>query len=616
MPTLSREEAAAILSLPKDIQDAWLKMKDQWGGPPPRTAAEFTAAVQEMRASSQQTYDQKTQQKSTGQLEAMLRSYYQNPASMPPETAAIIPQIEATLERIKPGGVQAVKAGMDKTAADKKAADAAEADRIARQSPTYGMDDAQKQKYYENQALDERFGSKYSWLDPSFMLQPQLLGQSQQALAQSDLSAQLAQYTGLQNAQDLLNTPYEFMGPEQQQQMLDLVKTMAQKAADPRSFNFDTSGRQEEQYGNLKDIIAGGGADAIERARRLKQRQDSESWLRGQREADLQSYGERGLGGSGLELQSLSQAQQGAAGRNALADAEMAAELEKRKMDAIGSAANLASVMRGQAIDEQSLFAGNQQSILGTGATIANAMRQAQLDEQLGMRDAQNKTIGTYADLASKMRDQSFDEAYKRGGAADDFSKWNADTINAAKDSNVTYLRDQQAETMKRDWDTWLQKLKTATGAAETVLGTDERENTAGFTQGTNVGSADAAIQNQARDKVNNAKLGTGNYNLDEGLRAEMERNGMIGPTGQFVGQTFDEIIKAIAGGYGGGSMGGSFGSLGGALGSLGGSSGGSTSGQQQPPSTQLTMPKLGSSSGYGGGQSIGYDLNKLKGYW
>lgn len=450
----------------------------------------------------------------------------------------------------------------------------------------------------ETDRLNSKYGSEYSWAqNPEFLMNPALLGQSERARAQSDPMAQFAQYAGLGKANELMGQDFQFMGPEEQQKMLDLVKQMALKADDPRNFNFDTSGRQEEQYGNYKDIIAGGGADAIERARRLRQRQDSEAWLRGQREADLQSYGERGLAGSGLELQSLSQAQQGAAGRNALSDAEMAAALEKRKMDAIGGASDLASTMRGQAIDEQSLFAGHQDSILATGASIANAMRQAQLDEQLGARKAQNETLSTYGDLASKIRDQSFDEAYKRGTGADDFSKINVDSVNAARDSNTAFYQQSYRDLMARKQQEWMEALRTSTGAANTLLGTDERENYFGSNQATGLAKDSAQTWNDAMEQYRKTLLGTMNTGENAKIAADQNRNSQIPGAFEIGGKWAETLASMGAGGYGGESMAGAAGGAGGAMGGMGNFNVGNWA-------SMLNLGSLGGGGGSSGGSS------------
>lgn len=463
--------------------------------------------------------------------------------------------------------------------------------------------------------LNEKYGSEYSWAqNPEFLMNPVLLGQSQRALAQSDPMAQLAQYAGLGKANELMNTDFSFMGPEQQQQMLDLVKQMAIKAQDPKSFEFDRSGRQDEQYGNYQGIIAGGGADAIERAMRLRARQDSESWLRGQREADLQSYGERGLGGSGMELQSLSQAQQGAAGRNALADAEMAAALEKRKMDAIGGASDLASMMRQQAIDEQKLYAGSQDSILATGATIANAMRQAQLDEQLGARKAQNDTLSTYGDLASKIRDASFDEAHKRATGADDFEKINVDAKNAARDSNTAFYQKTYADLMERKFREWQEKVRTGTGAASTLLGTDERENNAASNQATGLAKDSALTWNDAAEQFRKELLGTMNDTSDNRIAADQNRNSQIPGAFEIGGRWAETLASMGMGAYGGEAMGGAGGGgMAGAMGGMGGMGGGSVGPNLGNWASQLNLGSLGGVGSSGSGSQNGYQLQMPK---
>lgn len=509
-----------------------------------------------------------------------------------------------------------------------------------------------------------RYGSDLSWLDPSFQENPALLGQSARSQAYADPAAQQAQWGAMQRAAQMTDTPLsfqgsgqqqglmdqwagiqggqgapEFMGGAQQQEMMNRLlgvqapqfsgdadqRSVLNQAlglgsnSGPGALQFDTSGRQGEQYGNLRDIIAGGGATSIEMANRARQRADSESWLRGQREADLQDYAERGLTGSGQELLALSADRQAAAGRNSLADLETAKALEERRLGAINSAGSLASQMRGQTIDEQSLLTNKQLSGLSQAANVANAMRganfqeqsflnqsareqamqaaqiaeasrnqgfqeQSYLDkrmldalnqqtnlsgqmrdqtmqEQVAGRNAQQAALNTSADLATKLRDSSFTEAESRATGADDFSMLNQQAINNAMSSNASFLQNSYQEMMARQhqWD--MNRLNQGLGAAEGLMSNDRADATAGWNQGTQLGMANANQANDAASNFNNALLGQFNTTQQQRLAGTQQFNNLAPQMGAAMGQTVGEMasmgVNSASGAQGGGGSGG-----------------------------------------------------------
>lgn len=290
------------------------------------------------------------------------------------------------------------------------------------------------------QALADQWGQISSGKGaPTFMggaqqqqLMSQLLG-VQAPQFQSD--AQQQQVYGQAQARAGGQGAPQFMGDQDQRAIMQQM--LGQTGSN--GLNFDTSGRELEQYGNLNDIVKGGGATAIEMANRQAQRADQESWLRGQREADMQDYAERGLTGSGQELLALSTDRQAAAGRNSLADLQTAKDLEARRMAAIQSAAGLASNMRGETANEQGLLANRTLSALSSAAGLANQIRgddtsqkqyldQAALQalglagsqantmrantasEQLGLNAALQNQYNSAANIAGQMRTQGYNE--------------------------------------------------------------------------------------------------------------------------------------------------------------------------------------------------------------
>jgi hypothetical protein len=161
------------------------------------------------------------------------------------------------------------------------------------------------------------------------------------------------------------------------------------KSGGKEGLEWDDGSRQQEQYDRFEEIIDGGGATEIERARRASARADSESWLRGQREADMDNLAARGMMGSGAELATLQMDRQAAASRNSLADLETAAELEARRMSAITSNAGLATDMRAQKNSQEQFEAGRSDMALGMRGDMSNAIRSMDLQRaQAGMAGA------------------------------------------------------------------------------------------------------------------------------------------------------------------------------------------------------------------------------------
>lgn len=562
--------------------------------------------------------------------------------------------------------------------------------------------DAQRAEENRVNALDSRFGTDLSWLDPSFQYQAALLGQSAGSQAFTDPALQQAQYNLLGQNQALANQQLQFQSPavqqglanqwaqiqggqgapqfmgnaQQQQLMQSLLGVQAPRFSGdadqrqvlnaalgymnntgPGSLQFDTSGRQGEQYGNLQGIIAGGGATAIEMADRARARGDSEAWLRGQREADMADYAERGLTGSGMELLSLSSDRQAAAQRNSLADLETAKALEERRLGAINSAAGLATNMRGQTIDEQGLLNNRATAGLGAASSTANSMRDANIREQLGLNQALQSQFTNAANIAGTMRGQDFNErsylderminalgqqttlanlmrdqqlqeqvagrsatqnalnaasgianqvrgaqaqeGQYRASAADDFATRNQSAINNANTSNSQFLQNSYQQMMANRQQWQMNLLNQGINVAGGLMDFDAGENRTGFNQGTNVGTNVSNQFNNAQTGFNSALLNQFNGGQANVLAAQQASN-MIYPQ---IGQWGGDVVGTVAGGL-----------INGASGATGG--GGAV--VPSAPSTNLTPPTGGSNPygvGVGGGSNTGTYGTNLGGY-
>lgn len=512
---------------------------------------------------------------------------------------------------------------------------------------------------------DARIGTDLSWLDPAFQQNPALLNQSARSGVYSDPAAQQAQMDALTRASQLSGTPLQFQGSGQQQalsnqwagiqggqgapqftgsgqqqqlmqQLLGVRGPQFSGDADQRaalnqalgmgsganSLQFESPARQAEQYGNLQDIIRGGGATGAEMANRQRVRAENEAWTRGQREADMADYAERGLTGSGMELLSLSADRQAAAGRNSQADLDTMKALEERRLSAINSAAGLAGTMRGNTATEQSLLNQRQQAGLSSAASLANAMRGANYNEQtflnesqrqqalqaagiaetmrsqdteqakyldqrtlnalqqqqalagqmrdqtyqeqVGGRNAQQQALQTQGDLATSLRNASFDEASYRANATDQFSQLNQAAINSAQQANQTHLSNAYQQMMNNRLQWQQNLLNQGINVAQNMQDFDQSENQAGFNQANNIGTFDANAYNNALAGFNNALTGQFNTAQQQLYNNTLQSNQDAQKMGQLGGQAVGVIAQTAAGGAGGGNATGALGSLGG----------------------------------------------------
>lgn len=170
---------------------------------------------------------------------------------------------------------------------------------------------------------------------------------------------------------------------------------------------------QQRALDGILDIGEGGGATAMERARRASARESAEGWLRGQREADMSSLSQRGLSGSGAELAALSADRQAAGQRLSSADLETDAALEQRAMDALMQGSQLSTLMRGQS----DAYAGNIASALNAvGRQNADWRRSAWENSISRADDWQKFSTQQKANSANTL--QNFDAAQNSAGFA------------------------------------------------------------------------------------------------------------------------------------------------------------------------------------------------------
>lgn len=312
-------------------------------------------------------------------------------------------------------------------------------------SLAYVTEAAEKKK--KDDDFNARFGDDSAWLDPEFELDPTLLGESAGSNVYADPNL-----------------------VESQQRALD----------------------------QLFGIADDGGATAQERARRAGARRDSEGWLRGQREADMQDLAERGMGGSGAELLTLGKDRADAAGRLSAADLETDAWLEQRALDAV----------------------------MGGGA------------------------------LAGQMRDTDVAEKGKRAAAADEFTKINNGTLNKANESDTEYKRQAYLDMIRRRTAVGESDKDRKIAISLGLLGSDIDQGKDGLDYTGGVATGDVNTTN-AGTIDRNAAVGVpvaGKAATQTGAHESGQRGTNAGYG--FIGSTTDRVVSAAAGGAGGGGAG------------------------------------------------------------
>ena len=135
---------------------------------------------------------------------------------------------------------------------------------------------------------------------------------------------------------DLAYTPYDISqmsryGTE------EIYDPESMSATELRSILGNTDMRTEQLQARqrLEDIVNSGGMTAIDRARLAEIQNQTANQERGNREQILQNMAQRGLYGSGVELASQLQNQQGAAQSASLSGSQVAADAQARAYDAI-----------------------------------------------------------------------------------------------------------------------------------------------------------------------------------------------------------------------------------------------------------------------------------------
>lgn len=208
--------------------------------------------------------------------------------------------------------------------------------------------------------------------------------------------------------------------PEQAKAML-----VESSAYDDVSVDPSYRGAQEQALRKFLDISEAGGLDAQARARLAEVENRELSTERGQREAILQNMAQRGIGGSGFELAANLQAQQEGASRRSMQDVNVAAEAERRALEALTQGASLGGQMQGQAFGEQSQIAAakdamakfnaaNRQQTELTNVGARNEAAARNLGEQQRISDVNIMGRNDQAKYNAGLAQQQYENKLKR----------------------------------------------------------------------------------------------------------------------------------------------------------------------------------------------------------
>jgi hypothetical protein len=332
---------------------------------------------------------------------------------------------------------------------------------------------------------DQRFGNDLSWLDQAFQQDPT------KAITE-------AQKLGTSADPELV---------KQQQSLVDEVRG--------RGLTADKTSRDAQQgaLDELMGIYSQGGQTARDKMLRAKARADSENWLRGQREADMQSMAERGVSGSGAEVLSMLGDRQDAASRLSAADLQASADAEQRALDALLS-----------------------------GTQVARGMESSANAYQAGNTAAAGGMLGD-------MR-----------GSADAYQRANADMIAKIGQTNTDFLRQAQSEMLARrnDWDKYV--MGQQTDMAKYLADLDARDNAAGWGFGYQTAGADTGAAGGAQAGFNAGTQGAFTGQTPYVRGAGQAQTGYTGEAQAHAGKAFSgaaqfvgNLFSSMYGGGGGG---------------------------------------------------------------
>ncbi len=232
-------------------------------------------------------------------------------------------------------------------------------------------------------------------------------------------------------------------------------------------------GAQMEALQGLQDVYHGGGMTAIDKSR-LQQIQDEQSTFeKGQREAILDNSRRRGTSGSGMEIAAQLISQQEGANRAGRAGLDVAAEAQKRALEAMTNAGQLGGQIEDRSYGEDA-----------KKAAAANAIAEfnASNTQQVNMANTNAKNAAKAMNLSESQRI--------------------ADTNTTNENTNRT----RNADLLQRDYENRMNKATNVANAMngqassmDTRYGQDQAFNGGLISLG---GQLYSASQNNSNDKL------------------------------------------------------------------------------------------------------------------
>ena len=164
-----------------------------------------------------------------------------------------------------------------------------------------------------------------------------------------------------------------------------------------------------------QDIVSQGGLTDVDRARIAEIQQEMNRRERGQREALMQQYAARGLGGSGAEMAAALMGQQEAAQGASMAGLQQAAMAQQARERALGQLGGMGSQVRGQEYEMQANKAAAQDAINRFNTQLRNEaflrnineqnrLAQQRFQNQISQGEARMGAIGTSLGHRAAMR--------------------------------------------------------------------------------------------------------------------------------------------------------------------------------------------------------------------
>lgn len=253
---------------------------------------------------------------------------------------------------------------------------------------------------------------------------------------------------------------------------------------------------QRNALTKITAIADAGGLTAIDKARLLDIQDEQAARSKGEQEAIIQNAQQRGVSGGGLEMQSRLISQQQAANRSARAGTDVAADAQRRALEAITQSGTMAGAQRTQAFNEAAKVAEAKDMISNFNTSLQNKTNAANIAER---NAAQAANLGAAQRIQEYNIGQREREAAARQGAAQ--SNWTNTLNTATTQANLAAGQASQAQQ--------------ASNAAAQLANTQNQQaaaQTAGMYQNIGTGLGKLAGAYNSWDEQQKKKMDTADY--------------------------------------------------------------------------------------------------------